>query len=458
MNGVEYVENFYQEPLSEPLIAVIATTPRDQLQVLAEKIAGSGELTGQYAKSQESITPRDGVPPFALDTLCLPRSVDRPLSQSTPLRRLLLYVDSLVVTDQIALWALSILKKADSDLIEMAPEGKDDAFPAGLRLARILHGILPMRELLASKVVQLANPPSIRWNHAMAVSDNLSTQYALAQAAPEILRDLLAQEYEHPVNFGLRFDRDFLQELLDTDLSTTDYALGVSRLADFVVDQYYGALDEHHIIYGVARAVFGESGVTNNYKRDIFQAVAFDDFTFINGLIPIALRKRNSQIVNFRSELMPASLPISTLERAHLPSVAADWADLIALRKNDETFALFRSALQGAILAVEDRAQDSPTQLAYFLATEIDETVAPVVDKLETMIRRSALLSSGVPRLAKFGFSLWARLLPHPVPGVGSAMGKVGQRAGEKVVSGVTEREQAARVACRLLGALRVGA
>src|SRR5579859_1982379 len=208
MNGVEHVEDFYQEPLSESLIAVIATTPNDQLHVLAEQIVCSGDLTGGYAKSQDSITLRDGVPPFALDTLCLPRSVDRPLSQSTPLRRLLLYVDSLAVTDQIVLWALSMLKKMDANLIEIESDGEVDAFPAGLRLARILHGILPMRELLDSKIVQLANPPSISWNLAGAVSANLSAQYALAQAAPPILRDLLAQKYERPVNFDLTFDRD----------------------------------------------------------------------------------------------------------------------------------------------------------------------------------------------------------------------------------------------------------
>lgn len=456
MNGIDYVEEFYQERLSASLIDVIAETPADQLNVLAETILESTEPTGSSAKAQESITPHDDIPPFALDTLVLPRSVDKPLSQSVSLRRLLLYVDSIAVTDQVVLWAMATLDKADPALIKSEASATSSA---GLQLARILHGLLPARELLDNKMIQLAKPPSIRWNHAMAVSDNLPAQYALAQAAPTILRDLLAQEYERPVNFDDTYDRGFLQELLDTDLAKTDYAWGVSRLADFLVDRYYGALDEQLIIYGVARAVFGESNLDNNYSRDIFQAVAFDDFTYVNGLVPIALRERNSRIIDFRPEILGTTkLPISALERAELPSVLVDWPDLIALRKNDEVFALFRSALAGAMHMIGERSEASPTQLAYTLAAEIDQSVEPILEQLETTVRRSSLLNSAVPKLARFGFSLSARALPHPVLGIGSVAGRVGQAAGDKVVRKSTEREKAARVAERLLGALRTGA
>lgn len=454
MNGIEIVEDFYGEPLNGDLVTSVANTPDDQLHELAERFRDIGGTLSTYPLPQPSIAARGAegdIPPMAVDHLCLPSSIDRPLAQSSTLKRLALYVDSLVVADPVVLWALSLQQWDSPVLPALQPTNSNDIAP-NQRLARILNGLLPLEALIRLGVIRLSNPPGLRWNEGVAVSDNLSVQYALAARVPDLIKGVLSISTDDR-------ERVFLEELLATDIDTTDYVWGVSRLARWAVDDFYGEIDEAQVVWGAAEAVLRGAVNPSDYRQSILDAVAFDDFTFVHSVIPVATNVPNQRLLSFSPERRDmAGRPSSILERAGLPSVPVEWSELIALRRSEEVFSLFREAIAGALASLEDESSADPYDVAYRFAEAIDDQVGPVLKRLEVQFRRSTALQKVVPRIARFAFSMSARFVPNSFPGAAGAAGRLGERAGTAAIRGSAEKGNAATVARRVLVALRTGA
>lgn len=375
---MKVIEDFYGEELTGELIPRIFNTPDDQLEVLAERLAYEDRGNPPVHDSIRSATLVEG--------LLLPnRETATRLASSGLLRRMLVYLDPVVVVDPAALWAESIRPGP-----HLGFEPMDSARPLGRSLARCLNGIVPLLPLIRQNIVFLVHTPRVSWRDTLPISLNVTTRRMVNETLTPRFGHLMPREYRSTADvYSYIHSRNLLGAMSQAfDPAFTFNELGRQLFAPEFPET---AFEDHIDLLPVGAR--------------LQHVMAFADFAETHGCVGAAT-SADMAVFSARENLAAAGLDTAAgwMCSLPLPLIDADIADLVALRLGEESFAEFRTALANVLSHVTAEIQTLDYESAMNHVSDVAAQVMPAaLGRLETISSRSRVIGKWLPKGVTIG-------------------------------------------------------
>lgn len=413
------IERFYGQELSPDLISAVRHTPLNQLGDLAETI------------DERSYVPASRqVSGIAADQLIVRRDFSEPLANLDILRSMLVYSEVTFVADPIRNWA--------SEAFEFQWPPRDIPVvnrSAGVSLARILQGLLPVLPLIRQGILQLIPDPQISLHISYgSASGPLLDETDLLYDDPIIARGVVAAcrlSIDDIEDWGL-VDSDgeiFYREVAERILEDNLYGSGSAGFRDKVLrcigasgnlDAYWDSAQRAQILRNALESLGGTTPIVPLATDKILER-----HLFLNSATTGISTSLGSPRAVTQSE--------STAIRFGIPSMnTIDLAKLVSLRQNEEVFAQFRSSLETVLDGVANEHTSSYSEFVDAISASAESHLGPIVERLTREIERGRLAKSVLSGIAgkavSLGISGSMKLASPHIPS-----GLVGNPIGERV-------------------------
>lgn len=376
------VEEYFGVPLSSELVKMVAMSPGLHLRELAERLSPSPHSEHQ-AEIQPQLSESSSIP----EKLICPDAVG--LSNQEGLLEALLYLPEVVVADPVLLWARSWDKGWN-----LTHERCDNPWcraPGTLnqKLAIILSGLAPLREEIGRGSIHFA--PGLDY-------ESTASRYPLFREAIP-LRAIYA---------ALPSWIDFQGQDPNDLMVREGVRLCLLRDSEVLGDDCLWEL--------VSSRIFGESA---SGIGDLRRCLGLESFSATIGRPLVTYSAPAERYFAYHGDIESERAFVRNSLTFRIPSLRMELKEVLALRRGEECFALWRRGMQELLRSTGQKAEgEAPAAYALRLAGASAEALGDTAAQIRRLRVRSALLAKGMPTLFSLVLGAISRASHLSIPGV----------------------------------------